>query len=135
MDEHGCINLTETEIRQSQITDPETKCFYKAKLNSYPNKPAEVSDGLWSLRRQVSIKDGILHFQDRFFIPQSMRSRIMTSVHYGHQGFEHMIQQLTKLYFWPKMKRDVRDFVANCRICSLTKPTFVSAHLKPYLLT
>lgn len=134
VDEHCDIKLTETEIRQSQITDPETKCFYRAKLKSYTNKPAEVSDSLWSLRRQVFIKDSMLYYQDRFFIPQSMRSRIMTSIHYGHQGIEHMLQQLTKFYFWPKMKRDVRNFVANCRICSLTKPSFVSAHLKPYLL-
>lgn len=43
-----------------------------------------------------------------------------------------MLAKLTKSHFWPEM--NVSTFISNCRICSLNKPRFVSAHLKPYLL-
>ena len=68
------------------------------------------------------------------FVPKQLRKRVLTATHYGHQGMENMLSKLLTDYFWPKMKDDVRDFVRNCSICSLVKPTFVSAELKPYLL-
>ena len=63
-----------------------------------------------------------------------MRKRVLTAMHYGHQGAENMMNKITADYFWPKMKQDIQNFVSNCRICSMVKPRFVNPQLKPYLL-
>ena len=45
-----------------------------------------------------------------------------------------MIARLTRDYFWPKMRDDINNFVRHCRVCSMVKPKFVNASLKPYLV-
>ena len=67
-------------------------------------------------------------------MPKSVRLKFLTSAHYGHQGIESMMNKLTRDYFWPGMKNDVVNFVKGCRVCSLVKPRYMNAHLKPYLL-
>lgn len=136
VDEDIEIHLTSDEIRKSQASDIESSEFRTAVQRKFSRKPCNVSDALWSVRRRFKVCDDsdILCFDDRLFIPSQLRSRILTSAHYGHQGIEAMLSKLAETYFWPKMKADVKSFVANCRICSLTKPRFVSAQLKPYLL-
>lgn len=44
-----------------------------------------------------------------------------------------MHQKLSRDHFWPGMNKDISYFCKQCRICSLMKPKYISAHLKPYL--
>ena len=45
-----------------------------------------------------------------------------------------MHEKLLKSYFWPGLKSDISQFCKSCRVCSLVKPKYINAHLKPYLL-
>ena len=128
------MNIDEQVFLAAQKKDPECKALHKAVSKNYTRKPAEVSHDMWSFKRKCSISDSILKVKDRIFVPKILRKKVLTSTHYGHQGMENMLNKLLADYFWPKMKHDVHDFVRNCRICSLVKPKFVNAELKPYLL-
>ena len=35
----------------------------------------------------------------------------------GHSGVFKTMQRLTAEFYWPKMKHDIKDFVALCTIC------------------
>ena len=45
-----------------------------------------------------------------------------------------MVSKLRENYFWPGLKKEALGFISSCRICSLVKPEYVNAHLKPFLL-
>ena len=35
----------------------------------------------------------------------------------GHQGQESTFRKISEIYFWPRMKSDIQDFVKTCQIC------------------
>ena len=134
VDSEGEMSIDKQTFVAAQKRDPESKALYRAVSNNYSRKPADVSHDMWSFKRNCFISDSLLKIKDRIFVPKNMRTKILTATHYGHQGMESMLNKLLADYFWPKMKHDVNDFVRNCRICSLVKPQFINAELKPYLL-
>jgi len=98
-------------------------------------KPDRLPHFLWNLRKDIKINsNGLLTFRNRIFVPEKLKLKFITSFHYGHQGIEAMIAKLTQDYFWPRMREDIKHFVKHCRVCSMVKPKFVNAALKPYLV-
>ena len=128
------IQLSQETFLEFQKKDPECQALYKTVAREYTRRPHRVSHVMWSLKKKLTIKQSLLHVNNKIFVPLKLRTRVLTATHYGHQGIENMQRKLSADYFWPNMKKNVHDFVRNCRICSMIKPKFVNAQLKPYLL-
>ncbi|KXJ77162.1 hypothetical protein RP20_CCG008218 [Aedes albopictus] len=56
---------------------------------------------------------------DRIVAPGALRNRILQIAHEGHLGTSMMKSALRSSVWWPKMDREVEDFVRNCRGCIL----------------
>ena len=86
-------------------------------------------------RNEFSFSDGILLRNDRIVIPQSLRQRILTLAHQGHQGIAKTKASLRTKVWWPAMS-DAERFVKQCQPCLVTtespKPNFTP--LKPTTL-
>jgi hypothetical protein len=58
--------------------------------------------------------------------PQDLQLKILQTFHAsvtgGHSGFPATYAKLRKLFAWPKMKRQTREFVQACTICQQAKP-------------
>lgn len=77
-------------------------------------------------------EEGILYFkgpnfQPRLCIPRSMRNEILRSYHESpfetaHAGFSKLWNRLTKLFYWPRMKTDIRRYCETCDVCQKVKP-------------
>ncbi len=67
----------------------------------------------------------------------SLRRRIITDYHStklaGHPGRERTIELVSRYYWWPSLKRDVAQFVAQCDECQRNKARTGKGHglLKP----
>ncbi len=48
-------------------------------------------------------------------------SYIIASMHYGHHGAAKILRVLRTIYYIPKIKKHVKDFVLGCAICGLTR--------------
>ena len=64
-----------------------------------------------------------------------MRLGLMEEIHGSltgavHAGFERTYGRIANGFFWPKMTRDIRQFVSTCPICQKIK----HAHHLPYRL-
>ena len=70
---------------------------------------------------------GLLYFRGRVCVPddRDLRSRLMRELHEteysGHFGIRRTLDAVSRLYYWPRMARDVRSFVKSCRVCQRTK--------------
>ncbi|KAD5508058.1 hypothetical protein E3N88_15761 [Mikania micrantha] len=71
--------------------------------------------------------DQVLLFKGRIFIPdnQTLRQQVLHDAHdtpaAGHGGFLKTYKRILVHFFWPHLKKDVRSYVQNCRVCQQQK--------------
>ena len=63
---------------------------------------------------------GLLYYKNRLYIPdiESLKREILDEYHKqpyaGHPGYQKMLTALKKKLFWPRMKRDVAEYLSRC---------------------
>ena len=68
-------------------------------------------------------KIGTLRFRDRMCAPnnEEIKEMILEEAHKSklsiHPGTTKMYQDLKKMFWWPKMKKEVAQYVAKCLVC------------------
>lgn len=89
-----------------------------------------AGDAVWS----ISAGDQLLRYRGAVYVPNenSLKSELLfqhhDSVLGGHFGVAKTLESLRRLYFWPQMKKAVKDHVKSCDVCQRTA---VKRHL-PY---
>lgn len=74
------------------------------------------------------ILEGILFFQDRIFVPlgSTLQHLTLTEFHTtpigGHTGMRRTHHSFARTFFWPNLRRLVREFVQRCMVCQSVKP-------------
>ena len=70
---------------------------------------------------------GMLYFNKKLYVPNSnnLKNLILdefhTSHYTGHPGYQKMVTALRKDYFWPRMKKQVIEYLARCLECQHIK--------------
>ncbi|KAF6214569.1 hypothetical protein GE061_009312 [Apolygus lucorum] len=68
----------------------------------------------------------------KLLVPRGQRQKLMeenhNTPHSGHFGVYKTLNRLAEDYYWPKMRRDVQRFVAQCRICCAFKAPNTRQH-------
>eukprot|EP00798_Chlamydomonas_sp_ICE-L_P006473 gene6473-3110_t len=73
------------------------------------------------------------YFQGRLCVPNvpDLRLRILQEYHdapsAGHPGFHKTLNAVADKFWWPRMTRTVRSYVASCPTCQRTKPSSMSS--------
>lgn len=61
----------------------------------------------------------------RLFVPNRLRSNVLQWAHAslpsGHPGSTRTCKLIQRRFWWPKLQKDVRDFVATCTVCAQNK--------------
>lgn len=83
---------------------------------------------------ECTITDDRLYFQDRLYVPATvtpvttppnLRTFILQlahdSVESGHPGKNKLYELVHRMYFWPQLSRDVKQFTRNCHSCMRNK--------------
>jgi hypothetical protein len=82
---------------------------------------------------QYQVRDnGLIYFEDWnenhwLVVPESLQVDIMSEVHNtitkaAHGGYTKTYNQIATIYYWPRMSRDIKQYVWTCDICQKTKP-------------
>jgi len=72
-------------------------------------------------------KTGTLIFKDMMCVPnnEEIKEMILEETHKSklsiHPGTTKMYQDLKKMFWWPKMKKEVAQYVAKCLVCQKAK--------------
>lgn len=101
------------EISQQQQEDLELQQL----LNTTPEAFIKI---------QISGQDGEIWYHNgtklRPYIPTSLRKQIIAYLHgLAHPGRKNSIKFIASKYFWPKMKKDIEEYVTTCITCQHTK--------------
>ncbi|KAA3470699.1 integrase [Gossypium australe] len=114
------------EIRSKQSTD-----------ESLATRLRQVEEGMTT---EFSFNFvGVLYFYGRYCVPddRELRHSILREAHSStyamHLGWNKMYQDLRELYWWPRLKQDVTEFVSKCLTCHQVKAKhqFPSGLLQP----
>jgi len=95
-------------IRQAYTKDELTKVRELIKM------PADSIQPRWKIYK------GIVYLGTRIFVPESMRQKIMYTVHdvnTVHAGTKKTIDLLARSYYWSTMGTDVRKWIHTCDKC------------------
>jgi hypothetical protein len=74
-----------------------------------------------------TIKQGLLYYKDRLFIPQEtgLRPIILQKLHAtpigGHSGNKGTLTRISSSFAWPNLSVDVKDFISKCEVCQQNK--------------
>jgi RNase H-like domain found in reverse transcriptase/Reverse transcriptase (RNA-dependent DNA polymerase)/Integrase zinc binding domain/Integrase core domain len=102
------------EIRQGYSADEECE-----KLMASPEQHRYV------------LRDGLLlrHGDSGIYVPRlpRLRTALIRETHdadtSGHMGVLKTHERLAQDFYWPRMRKDVNDYVASCRKCLANKPS------------
>ncbi len=77
--------------------------------------------------RGLKLDNGLIYYDHRIYIPQDhvLRGEIIAVSHdhimVGHPGIEKTKELVLREYWWPKMKKDIENYVRACETCQRTK--------------
>lgn len=72
-------------------------------------------------------ENGALLYKGKIFAPEGTRLQILQTCHddplAGHFGFKRTLQGIQREFYWPGMRKYVKDYVRTCQACLRAKST------------
>ncbi|CAB4020684.1 Transposon Ty3-G Gag-Pol poly [Paramuricea clavata] len=85
--------------------------------NGWPEKPQTELQLYHTRRLELSHEDGILLWDTRVAIPESLRDILLKDLHAEHFGIVKMKQLARKYLWWPKLNKEIEETVKSCMAC------------------
>jgi transposase InsO family protein len=118
------ISIAALDIEQL-LPEAKERIKEKALLDKQYRKLCKqvVSEG--NIDKNFTIKDDILCWKNRIYVPEGLRQAVMRSEHdskiAGHFGRERTMELLSRNFYWVNMERDIRKYCSECDNCQRTK--------------
>ena len=123
------------DIRAGTKADPALTALSDMIVNGWPSNLQDVPPHIrsfWSYRDELSVEDGIVLKGNRVVIPKTLQQRILTQLHYGHQGIEKTRLRARDSVFWENINKDIETLVKSCPICQEHQPAQQHETLHPH---
>ena len=65
----------------------------------------------------MSTEGNLVVLNDRIFVPEQCRRKILKILHSGHQGITRMLQNARQSVYWHGITEDVQDICSECQEC------------------
>lgn len=124
LDQAQHLNVTNFRFRQiAQHTDTDDvlQQLKTVVMDGWPDfkedTPLAVRD-YWAFRDELNVQDGVLYRGQCVVIPKALRAELLKRIHTSHIGGEACYRRARDTLFWPSMRAEIKDFVANCSACN-----------------
>ncbi len=122
------IHLPEDEVEKWKAAYLDDPTFSKVIENKQDEKDIRIPQD-----PQYHYADnGMLYFEDwrgnnRLCVPKSLRLEVISEIHdtiseASHAGYHKTYNRTAATHFWPRMSRDIKEYVNTCDICQKAKP-------------
>nr|CAH7754492.1 unnamed protein product [Callosobruchus chinensis] len=111
-------DITYDIIKSETVQDPQLRAIIERIQSQASDEP-------------YTLNHGIIFRQDRIFIPEKLRRRILEELHATYVGVMKM--KLTRRYvYWPKINQDIEKLVRSCEECALIRSSPAKAPVHPW---
>ena len=114
----------------SNITSPDLVEQIK---NAYVNDPLciKIQEDIKKnmMNQKFRMKNGLIYKEERIYIPNdtNIKTRIISEHHdtpiSGHVGTAKTIELITRMFIWPRMYIEIKNYVTSCLPCQSNKPS------------
>ena len=70
-------------------------------------------------------EQGLLKYKGKVYVPTELCNQVMRAHHDAtdvrHPGQDKTLELITRNYWWPTLRQDVRQYVRTCAACQRTK--------------
>lgn len=109
---------------ENDIKDPwyrELRFKVRENPNSFPKWKLDDNNNLYKLVPNKNQPEW------KLVVPKDCRQKVLVECHdaptAGHTGMYKTFHRTSQLYYWPKMRADITEYVRRCVICQSQKPT------------
>ena len=74
-----------------------------------------------SINHDLTICRGCIMYQNRVFVPETLRCKVLDLFHENHPGVVAMKSLTRSLIWYPGLDKDVQSLVLNCKICQAVR--------------
>ena len=102
------------------MADNNVKEFILYMNSRWPSNLGELNKellGLHGARERLTMYNGLLLYDARLYIPESLRSRYLELCHEGHQGIEKCRRRARRHFWWPGLSKAIVDYIERCDVC------------------
>lgn len=84
------------------------------------------------IRESLTVSNNIILYGDRIVIPSILRNNVITKLHKGHPGINHMKHIARRFVYWPGIDQKIEEIAKSCTACALHAKTPVKTHLQSW---
>ena len=111
-------------IKEAGEADETHKLLCKAISHNMNPKNWDTLAAYTGVWHGLSIQEGLLILDgNRIVIPKPARKAIVELLHTAHTGITKTIANAQRLYFWPGMRNDIKQKIAECTACHKLLPS------------
>lgn len=94
---------------------------------AHDEKCSDILTNPRQYHNHFTVRDGLIHCNQQLYIPadNDIKSQLLREAHdtptSGHVGVAKVVDLLTRTYYWPKLREDVKEYVSSCLACQSNK--------------
>lgn len=118
-------SLSRTDLQNATKTDPEMKIIQKWLAGSaISDEEKRIVSHFQSVKHELCfVANVLLRGTERIVPPRHLRNTLIQLSHEAHQGQTRTFSQLQLHYWWPRMFKEVQDYVSTCSQCNESAKT------------
>lgn len=116
----ACLSKRNYDLYRSTIERDETFtriCQYVE--NGWPNyhRLDDLSREFYKFKNELHFENGLLFRDHRLVVPKELQATLSQWLHAPHLGIEKTLARARMHYYWPNMKKQIKEIVTACTIC------------------
>uniref|UniRef100_A0A8D8X2M1 RNA-directed DNA polymerase n=1 Tax=Cacopsylla melanoneura TaxID=428564 RepID=A0A8D8X2M1_9HEMI len=76
-------------------------------------------------------EDGLLYYDNRVVIPETLKSSALKSLHSGHMGIQKTILRAKETMYWINMNNNIESYIKKCLTCQTFRGQKMKEPLQP----
>ena len=73
-------------------------------------------------REKLTVQNGVVFKGERIVVPRCLRKCIIDKLHASHLGIQACLRRAKEAFYWPRIYKQISEFISKCSICNSYKP-------------
>ncbi|XP_055308875.1 uncharacterized protein K02A2.6-like [Sitodiplosis mosellana] len=131
----NCLPITYKQLCNAYSDDENLKRLVKMIENNWDDSSFKLDPELTQyhrIRESLTISYNIVLYGERIVVPLVLRSNIITKLHRGHPGANHMKHVARRYVYWPGIDQKIEETAKLCSNCAINAKTPVKTLLQSW---
>lgn len=123
---HANVTLTITPAKKQQFVDATSRDPVLSQIIGYTEQdwpayeqiPTDIRP-YHALVPSLTVEDGLLFYDQRLVVPQSLQSSMLELLHEGHLNVNKTKLLARRSLFWRGMSTQIEKYIENCQVCQI----------------